>query len=269
MRPRTDVDFLPADTPLARARQQALASGHSRYPVTGNSFDDIVGFVHLRDLLLADENQVTTAAALSRPILQLPASKPALAALADMRRDNLQIAIVVDEYGGTAGIVTLEDIVEEIVGEIGDEYEHPAQHGAAVPSRVPAHQPVDGLVIIEDFAKTAGITLPDGPYETVAGFLLHRLQRVPQLGDSITFDAATLTVSALDGRRISRVRVTHPHPAPHTPGTDTDPERPSGRPSSGAVAAAGRCRHDWRCRPPRPGREILRRCATGERAASG
>ena len=225
MRPRTDVDFLPADTPLARARQQALASGHSRYPVTGNSFDDIVGFVHLRDLLLADEKQVTTAAQVSQPILQLPASKPALAALADMRRDNLQIAIVVDEYGGTAGIVTLEDIVEEIVGEIGDEYDQPAPHAEGAPSRVPRHQPVDGLLIIEDFAKTTGITLPDGPYETVAGFLLHRLQHVPQLGDSITFDAATLTVSALDGRRISRIRVTHPRPTPHTAGIRTEPER--------------------------------------------
>ncbi|ANS32033.1 CBS domain pair family protein (plasmid) [Rhodococcus opacus] len=223
MRPRTDVDFLPADTPLARARQQALASGHSRYPVTGNSFDDIVGFVHLRDLLLADDKQVTTAAALSRPVLQLPASKPALAALADMRRDNQQIAIVVDEYGGTAGIVTLEDIVEEIVGEIGDEYDDPsARVGADGASRRPTHQNVDGLLIIEDFDTATGITLPDGPYETVAGFLLHQLQRVPQLGDSITFDAATLTVSALDGRRISRVRVTHP--APHAPGAGTQPK---------------------------------------------
>lgn len=106
MRPRTDVDFLPADTLLTRAREQALASGHSRYPVTGASFDDIAGFVHLRDLLLADPHTVTTVADLCRPVLQLPASKPALAALTEMRRDNLQIAIVVDEYGGTAGIVT-------------------------------------------------------------------------------------------------------------------------------------------------------------------
>ncbi|MCQ4120714.1 hemolysin family protein [Rhodococcus tibetensis] len=226
MRPRTDVDFLPADTPLPRAREQALGSGHSRYPVTGASFDDIVGFVHVRDLLLADERQIATAAQLSRPILQLPASKPALAALADMRHENLQIAIVVDEYGGTAGIVTLEDIVEEIIGEIGDEYQQPAQHSEATQIRVPAHQHVDGLLIIEDFEKTTGITLPDGPYETVAGFLLHRLQRVPQLGDSITFDGTKLTVSALDGRRISRVRVTHPRPTPHAPGARTEPERP-------------------------------------------
>jgi putative hemolysin len=144
-----------------------------------------------------------------RPILQLPASKPALAALADMRRDNLEIALVVDEYGGTAGIATLEDIVEEIVGEIGGEHDRTPPMTADGSSRIPAHQNVDGLLIIEDFDTVTGITLPEGPYETVAGFLLHALQRVPQLGDRIDFGGHRLTVSALDGRRISRVRITH------------------------------------------------------------
>ncbi|WP_405132640.1 transporter associated domain-containing protein [Rhodococcus opacus] len=192
--------------------------GHSRYPVTGTSLDDIVGFVHLRELLLADEPQVTTVAQLRRPILQLPASKPALAALTHMRRDNLQIAIIVDECGGTAGIV------EEIVGEIGDEYEQPAQaqRDRPVPTASPptrGRAPDHRGLREEDRHHP-----PHGPYETVAGFLLHRLQRLPQLGDTITFDGIRLTVSALDGRRISRVRVTHP--TPHTPGTRTEPERP-------------------------------------------
>lgn len=225
MRPRTDVDFLPADTLLPRAREQALASGHSRYPVTGASFDDIAGFVHLRDLLLADPHTVTTVADLCRPVLQLPASKPALAALTEMRRDNLQIAIVVDEYGGTAGIVTLEDIVEEIVGEIGDEYDEPAPPVGAGAARHPTHQQVDGLLIVEDFETATGLTLPEGPYETVAGFLLHTLQRVPQLGDTVTIDGTRLTVSALDGRRIARVRVTLPRPAPDAASTRTEPRR--------------------------------------------
>ena len=213
MRPRTDVRFLSADTPAAQAGQQALEWGHSRYPVIGSSFDDIVGFVHLRDLLRADQSE----ADVYRPVLQLPASKPALAALADMRHDNRQIAIVVDEYGGAAGIATLEDIVEEIVGEIGDEYDDPT---GAEPSPMPPHRPVDGLLIVEDFEEATGIALPDGPYETVAGFLLHRLQRVPQLGDSITFDGHILTVSALDGRRISRTRVTRRASDPRRPATD-------------------------------------------------
>jgi putative hemolysin len=210
MRPRTDVRFLSADTPVAQAGRQALEWGHSRYPVIGSSFDDIVGFVHLHDR--ADQSE----ADVCRPVLQLPASKPALAALADMRQNNRQLTIVVDEYGGTAGIATLEDIVEEIVGEIGDEYDNPT---AAEPSPMPPHLTVDGLLIVEDFEGATGIALPDGPYETVAGFLLHRLQRVPQLGDSITFDGHILTVSALDGRRISRIRVTHRASDPRRPAT--------------------------------------------------
>ncbi|QHE72742.1 hemolysin family protein [Rhodococcus sp. WAY2] len=207
MRPRTDVDFLAADTPLARAQQQALHWGHSRYPVTATSLDDVVGFVHTRDLLLADEHHATTAADICQPVLQLPTSKPALAALAEMRRGNHRIAIVVDEYGGTAGIVTLEDLVEEIIGEIGGEADDLGPPTASDSTRHPNRQHVDGLLLIEDFETATGIALPDGPYETVAGFLLHRLQRVPQLGDSITFDGHRLTVSALDGRRICRVRV--------------------------------------------------------------
>ncbi|MDO1480764.1 hemolysin family protein [Rhodococcus ruber] len=208
MRPRTEVDFLPADTPLPAAREQALAGAHSRYPVVGTSLDDVVGFVHLRDLLLADPATAPTVADVCRPILALPASKPALATLSLMRRTNDQIALVVDEYGGTAGIATLEDIVEEIVGEIGDEFEPTGQ--AASPS-APAQagtQQVDGLLIVEDFERDTGIGLPKGPYETVAGCMVHHLQRLPRLGDSITLDGHRLTVSELDGHRIARVRLT-------------------------------------------------------------
>lgn len=218
MRPRTDVDFLSADTALSLAREQALQWGHSRYPVTKSSHDDISGFVHLRDLLLADERTVNTVADVCRPVLHLPGCKPALAALTDMRRENLQIAIVVDEYGGTAGIVTLEDIVEEIVGEIRDEYDDPAVPDV---STIPKRQRVDGLLLADDFEALTGISLPAGPYDTVAGFLLHRLQRLPQLGDTVVFDGHGLTVSALDGRRISGIRVTHPHAPAHGSGSQS------------------------------------------------
>ena len=204
MRPRTEVEFLDVDTPLPQARARALAAGHSRFPVSGESLDDIRGVVLLRDLLITDVDTHPTVADLVRVVLQLPASKPALAALADMRRDNTEIAIVVDEYGGTAGIVTLEDIVEEIVGEIGDEYDSLL---AADSARDSGRCNVDGLLITEDFETATGISLPDGPYETVAGFVQHRLQHVPHLGDRVTYDGNRFVVSAMDGRRIARIRV--------------------------------------------------------------
>lgn len=195
MRPRTDVEFLEAATPVLRAGDQALHRGHSRYPVTAGSLDDVIGFVHLRDLLLAGDSAATVRD-LTRDVTRFPDSKPALTALSDMRHDNQQIAIVVDEFGGTAGIVTIEDLVEEIVGEISDEFDRPHHH-------------IDGLLAIDDFTTATGIALPKGPYETVAGFVLDKLQRIPELGDAITVDGYRLTVSALAGHRIAQLRV-HP-----------------------------------------------------------
>ncbi|BCN46286.1 hemolysin family protein [Prescottella equi] len=202
MRPRTDVDFLGADIPVRRARGDALALGHSRYPVCAETLDDVAGFVHLRDLLLARGGEAQTVGDLARPLLRLPGSKPALAALAVMRQDNSQIALVVDEYGGTAGIVTVEDIVEEVVGEIGDEFDPEPRVADTERSRV------DGRLLVDDFERDTGTALPQGPYETIAGFVQHRLQRLPRLGDRVDVDGFHLTVEALDGRRISTLTVT-------------------------------------------------------------
>ncbi|MCD2114846.1 MULTISPECIES: hemolysin family protein [Rhodococcus] len=213
MRPRTEVDFLDADTPIPQARTLALHTAHSRFPVVAGTVDHVVGFVHLRDLLLANpETGPDRVAALCRPILALPGSKLALAALTVMRRGNAQIAVVVDEYGGTAGIVTIEDIVEEIVGEIGDEFDprdDPASIGTG-PYRTAsavAHS-VDAGLHIDDFSRLTGIRLPDGPYDTVAGYVLHRLQRLPRAGESVECDGHRLTVGELDGHRITRLHLT-------------------------------------------------------------
>ncbi len=205
MRPRTEVDFLGADTPVRRARGDALALGHSRYPVRAETSDDVVGFVHLRDLLLArGDDEQRTVGALVRPLLRLPGSKPALAALTVMRQDNAQIALVVDEYGGTAGIVTLEDIVEEVVGEIGDEFDPQPSQAAEEPG--PTH--VDGRLLVEDFESDTGTVLPKGPYETLAGFVMYHLARLPRVGDRVEVDGWRLTVEELEGRRIAALRVT-------------------------------------------------------------
>jgi putative hemolysin len=134
----------------------------------------------------------------------LPTSKTVLSALSEMRRENAHLAIVLDEYGGTAGIVTLEDLVEELIGEIQDEYDtddgQPRQlRGGEIE--------VDGLLNLDDFAEQTGVELPEGPYETVAGYLLAALGHLPGEGESVEVSGRKLAVTQLDGRRIARVRV--------------------------------------------------------------
>jgi putative hemolysin len=135
----------------------------------------------------------------------LPWTRPILAALADMRREGLHLAIVADEYGGTAGIVTMEDLVEELIGDIKDEYdldeaETTVHRGGDVE--------VDGLLNLDDFEDETGVELPEGPYETVAGFLMQQLGRLPQVGDHVDFEEHRIVVRELDGRRVGRVLVT-------------------------------------------------------------
>jgi putative hemolysin len=206
--PRTEVEFLDAATPLCKAAQVAAGSPHSRYPVYRESHDDVIGFVHVRDLLDPQQSgRSTPVGEVVRPVLYLPASKRLLAVLSEMRREGHHLAIVVDEYGGTAGIVTLEDLVEELIGDIRDEYDvEDAQarrlHGGALE--------VDGLLNIDDFADETGVELPEGPYETVAGYLMAVLGHLPQVGEMTMVGGHRLSVTEVDGRRVARVRVTPP-----------------------------------------------------------
>jgi putative hemolysin len=205
MIPRTEVDFITADTPVYKAAKIALESPHSRYPVIGESSDDIIGFVHVRDLFEREMvARSVRVAELARDVLQLPATRQILSALTDMRRAGAHLAIVVDEYGGTAGIITLEDLVEELIGDIRDEYDVDEPETMRSLS---GDIDVDGLLNLDDFEDETGIELPEGPYETVAGFIVQRLGHVPRAGERTTFDRYELEVRELDGRRISRVRV--------------------------------------------------------------
>jgi putative hemolysin len=212
--PRTEVDFLPASMPLTQATKVAASGTHSRFPVFEDSYDDVIGFVHARDLLDPGRNGSVRVGDIKRPVKMLPTSKTVMSALSEMRRDNAHLAIVVDEYGGTAGIVTLEDLVEELIGDIQDEYD-----AEGYPSRRlrTGEIEVDGLMNLDDFAEQTGIELPDGPYETVAGYLMAALGHLPQTGESAQLDASRLTVTELDGRRISRVKVTESAPRPAQP----------------------------------------------------
>ncbi|MDQ1484699.1 MAG: magnesium and cobalt exporter, family [Actinomycetota bacterium] len=210
--PRTEVEFLDASTSVAQALRSVASGPHSRYPVVRGSHDDVVGFVHIRDLVtkFADgDPRSERVGDLARPVMMLPDGKNVLAALSEMRREHQHLAIVVDEYGGTAGIVTLEDLVEEVVGDIRDEYDI----GTAGPHRLRGGDVVvDGLLNIDDFAEQTGVELPEGPYETVAGFLMAELGHLPKIGESVEVEGHRLTVVELDGRRVAKVRVSAPAP---------------------------------------------------------
>src|SRR5437899_2948501 len=161
MVPRTDVVFLEARLSVAEAVAAVRAARHSRFPVIDGTHDDVVGFVHLRDLLIRPEPDGATAVGeLAREVKRLPASKRVLLALSEMRREGRHLAVVVDEYGGTAGRVTLEDLIEELIGEITDEYDlapDPLPADGGVPSEV------DGRLNLTDFAERCGFALPAGP----------------------------------------------------------------------------------------------------------
>jgi len=205
MIPRTEVAFLEGSMPVARALRETKAAAHSRYPVIRDSTDDVVGFVHVRDLVGASARRAMKVVDVAREVKMLPSTKRVLPAMSEMRREGHHLAVVVDEYGGTAGIVTLEDLIEEVIGDIRDEYD---AEGDVARTLRGGDREVDGLLNLDEFAEQIGTTLPDGPYETVAGFVMNRLGHVPSLGDAIEHDGIRLKVSSLDGRRVERVRIT-------------------------------------------------------------
>jgi len=207
MVPRTEVEFFEAGWTLAKAARTAHDSPHSRFPVVRGSQDDVIGFIHVRDLFRPPSGQRrgVKVADLVREVPMVPSTNRVLAAMSEMRRSGDHLAVVVDEYGGTAGIVTLEDLIEELVGDIRDEYD--ADDGETRPLRGGDIE-VDGLMNLDDFADAVDVTLTDGPYETVAGALVATLGRLPKVGDAVELDGVRLKVTKLDGRRIAKIRVT-------------------------------------------------------------
>ncbi|WP_231851708.1 hemolysin family protein [Modestobacter italicus] len=223
MTPRTEVHFLDAGTTASRAAKQVADSSWSRYPVAGRNEDDVVGFVHVRDLFLPNHpaGRAATVGDLAREVKRLPGTARVLTALSEMRKENRHFAIVVDEYGGTDGIVTLEDLIEEVIGDIYDEYDDDVTAESDEPAEGP-HE-VDGLWNLDDFADATGLKLPEGPYETVAGYVLAELGRLPVVGDTVDVEGRTLTVLELDGRRIARISVSAA-PQPDTDETEPAPQ---------------------------------------------
>ena len=214
---RTEVVFLEASTTVSRAAKQAGESPHSRYPVIGQNSDDVLGFVHIRDLFLtgaSSDDRARVVGDLAREVKRLPGSKKVLAALSEMRREGHHLAIVEDEYGGTDGIVTLEDLIEEVIGDIRDEYDAASEASRQLTGGVVE---LDGRVNLDEFAEYTGVALPDGPYETAAGFVMAELGKLPAVGDRVVVGGHQLEVLEVDGRRVARLRVQplpQPEPAP-------------------------------------------------------
>ena len=211
MVPRTEVTFLEAGMTLRRAVRVVAESVHERYPVSGRDQDDVVGVVHGREIMLADSrgDRDRTVGDLAREAKRMPGTKHVLAALSEMRREGQYLAIVVDEYGGTDGIVTLEDLVEEVIGDIRDE--SGADDGE--PKRLSGGVlELDGKENLDEVEELSGLELPEGPYATLGGFVMAELGRLPKLHDRVTHDGYLLDVVEVDGRRAARIRVTPPPP---------------------------------------------------------
>jgi CBS domain containing-hemolysin-like protein len=211
MVPRTDIVFIERAKTLRQALSLALRSGFSRIPVVGENEDDVVGIAYLKDIVrrsheYREGESVELVESVMRPATYVPDSKPIDDLLREMQARQIHVAIVIDEYGGTAGLVTIEDIIEEIVGEIADEYDVEAPRVERLPDgkvRVTARLPVEGL------AELFGVEIDVEDVETVGGLLAHALGRVPIAGSTATIAGLTLTAESIAGRRnrIGTVRV--------------------------------------------------------------
>ena len=211
MRPRADVVFLDGDMPIEKAAAYVREMPYSRYPVTGKDFDDVLGFVHVRDLLDIRDPEAKTVADVTREGISLPGTSKLLPSLELLRKRGIHLAVVIDEYGGTDGIVTLEDVTEELVGDIRDEYDLPEEKGGERTERttfVNGVATIEGGMTIEDFADLTGIELEDGPYETVAGYFLAHTGKMGEIGDVLpSDDGYDMTVTQVDGRRIETLEI--------------------------------------------------------------
>jgi CBS domain containing-hemolysin-like protein len=207
MIPRTDVVALPADNTLADALRLFETSGLSRIPIYEGMIDNIVGVLFVKDLFgpLSRGHVDAKVRGFARQPLFTPESKRADELFKEMRAKRMHIAIVVDEFGGTAGIATIEDILEEMVGEIVDE--HDRQTYGPIRRIDDRTSVVDARAHVEDVMKWLSLTIPPGDYDTIGGFFLDRIERVPAVGDSIETDDAIYVVDQMRGRRIIRLRI--------------------------------------------------------------
>ena len=210
MVPRVDVEGLSRFDSVADLRRVSLESGHSRFPIFGEDRDEIIGVVHVKDTFRVqpERRSITPVGHIAKPALIVPDSRHLDDLLVDMQRQSRAMALVVDEYGGLAGIVTIEDLLEEILGEITDEHDAPFTEFAPSDPRTSEQIEFRGLANRHDVEDGLGLELPDGHFETLGGFLVAQLGRFPEAGEKIAYGQFLFEVISMDGRRIDRVAVT-------------------------------------------------------------
>jgi len=192
-------------------KEAALETGFSRFPVYRTDLDDIVGIAHVKDSLALpiETRDVTPISAILQEAPIFPETRDLESLLLELRREHKQMAVIVDEYGGTAGIITIEDLIEEIVGEIEDEYD-PDEISARVTTPLAGTHVVSGLLHPDEVEEMTAFQIPEGDYETLAGFMLSRFERIPQVGDQVEFRGWELKVVQMERNRISEVLIVSP-----------------------------------------------------------
>lgn len=225
MIPRVDVAALEVNSSLDRALDMAITRGHSRIPVYEETIDNVVGILYAKDLIpvLRDGKRDTPLRDLLRPAYFVPVTMKVKALLEDLQRRRVHMAIVVDEYGGTAGIVTLEDLIEQIVGEIRDEYD---TEEPAIVEVGPREFIVDARVPIDDVAELLEVEFPETTADRIGGLVYEQLGRIPRVGDEVTCGDVTITVLSLKGIRAERLRIVRQTPAEVEAAAPAEAEKP-------------------------------------------
>ena len=205
MTPRTEMVALPVDETIAQAADRIAAAGRSRYPVHRASLDDIAGIVHAKDILAAlrRPGEPPRLESLLRPPHFVPGSREIEDVLADMKLLKTHLVIVLDEYGGTAGLVTMEDLLEEIVGQIEDEYDRPGRPSTAAGTGVTTFA---GDMALADVSERCGLALDSDDYTTLGGYLFGALGRLPKTGDRVAVTGGVFEITAMEGRRVAEAR---------------------------------------------------------------
>ncbi|EHL06683.1 hypothetical protein HMPREF0322_02732 [Desulfitobacterium hafniense DP7] len=226
MVPRQDMMCLYIQDSMEEVLETVKTSGHTRYPLCDDDKDNVIGLVHMRDLLSLSESSVKNIGELKRDILIVPEGMPISHLVQKMRVQRTHLAVVVDEFGGTAGMVTIEDLIEELVGEIYDEFESAEQ--AEIIKSGESEYLINGRVLLDDLSELLAVEFEDETVSTIGGFVFNRLGRKPVKGDRIDFMDYTFTVMEVVGFRITRVKASR-RPAPDSADMSVDTREDSGK----------------------------------------